>query len=221
MPLPKTITTNELRNEPGAVGVKDNYQDHTDPKYIGPGTWNVIHRRAFNARTPDQQRQFIDLMNEICHGFPCSVCQTHCTEYINTHPMEEYLNITIEIDGQSIPLGIFIWTWKFHNAVNTRIRKPLMSWDTAYNLYSEKESLVCSKKCLEAENFPPDGSENVPVTTPTNSNGVVTTPLAEKAPFKPPMASTVTTAYKLPQIIPTTGLSTFSMNPPRTVQGTF
>jgi hypothetical protein len=155
-----TLSVNDLRNEPGATGLINNYKDHTDPKYIGPGTWNVIHRRAFSARTRDQQLQFIDLMNEICHGFPCTVCKDHCSEYIKTHPMEEYLGVTIDIDGVQTPIGIFIWTWKFHNAVNARIKKPIMTWDTAYNLYSEKESLVCSKNCLEAENFPPDGSEN-------------------------------------------------------------
>jgi hypothetical protein len=52
-------------------------------------------------------------------------------------------------------LGLFIWTWKFHNAVNTRLRKPVMSWDTAYSLYSELQNnnnLVCSKTCLQADN---------------------------------------------------------------------
>lgn len=144
------ISVKDLIDEPGAKGIISDYQDVTDPKYIGPGTWNVIHRRAYKARSQKQQTDFIEFMKDICNGFPCFVCKGHCTEYIKNHPMEEYLAVMIDIKGQKIALGLFVWTWKFHNAVNTRINKPIMSWETAYNLYSEKESLVCSKNCLEA-----------------------------------------------------------------------
>ena len=145
------ISLNELLKEPGAIGILANYKDHTDPKYIGPGTWNVIHRRARKAVTHAQQVAFIEFMKDICYGFPCTVCKGHCTEYIKNHPMEEYLDVLVDINGEKSLLGMFVWAWKFHNAVNTRIKKPIMSWDTAYNLYSESESLVCSKNCLEAE----------------------------------------------------------------------
>jgi hypothetical protein len=149
----KLITLKDLTTEPGAIGILSDFKDHTDPKYIGPGTWNVIHRRAFKARTHDQQIIFIDFMKEICYGFPCTVCKGHCTEYIKNHPMEEYLDILIDINGERMALGLFVWSWKFHNAVNARIKKPIMSWDTAYNLYSDTESLVCSKNCLESDNI--------------------------------------------------------------------
>jgi hypothetical protein len=152
------ILDKDLTSDPKAIGILSDYKDQTDPKYIGPGTWNVIHRHAFNARLPEQQNSFIVLMKEICHGFPCITCRGHCAEYIKNHPMEEYLNVSVDINGDKIALGLFVWTWKFHNTVNTRIKNPMMSWDTAYNLYSEVESLVCSKNCLNA-NEPPDGLE--------------------------------------------------------------
>ena len=161
--LKKPISNKDLLGEPGAVGISSDYKDHTDPKYIGPGTWNLIHRHAFKARTHEQQLIFIEYMKETCYGFPCTVCKGHCTEYIKNHPMEDYLDVPFEINGEKHPLGLFVWSWKFHNAVNTRIGKISMSWDTAYNLYSETESLVCSKSCLEAEapnNQPPDGLQH-------------------------------------------------------------
>ena len=160
------LLAKDLLNEPGAVGISSDYKDHTDPKYIGPGTWNLIHRHAFKARTHDQQIIFIDYMKETCYGFPCTICMGHCTEYIKNHPMEEYLDVLVESNGEKVSLGLFVWSWKFHNAVNARINKPLMNWNTAYNLYSESESLVCSKNCLEAEagihsnDQPPDGLEH-------------------------------------------------------------
>lgn len=149
--LKKPIDLNKLIHEPGASGILSDYKDYTDPKYTGPGTWNVIHRTAFNAQTHDQQLEFIKLMKLICNGFPCKICKGHCTEYIATHPMEEYLDVVIEIEGKKLPLGLFIWSWKFHNAVNARLSKPIMTWDTAYNLFSDTENLVCSKHCMEAE----------------------------------------------------------------------
>ena len=153
------ITIKELESEPGAIGTQLDYKDHTDPKYIGPGTWNVIHRYAFKSRTHERQLAFIEFMKDVCQGFPCTICKTHCTEYIKNHPMEEYLDILVDINGEKIAIGLFVWSWKFHNAVNVRIKKPVMSWNTAYNIYSEVEPLVCSKNCLEVEGIPPDGIE--------------------------------------------------------------
>lgn len=152
-----------LTSEIGATGLLSDYKDHTDPKYIGPGTWNVIHRRAFKARNHTQGIEFIEFMKDVCHGFPCLVCKGHCTEYIINHPIEDYLDTMVDFNGDRIQLGLFVWTWKFHNAVNARIKKPSMSWYTAYNLYSDTESLVCSKNCLEAaDDQPPDGLEHLP-----------------------------------------------------------
>lgn len=154
------ISIKELEEEPGAIALLSDFRDSTDPKYIGPGTWNVIHRRAFKARNHDQQLAFIEAMKDICYGFPCTICRGHCTEYIQNHPLEEYLDVTVDVNGGRLPLGMFVWSWKFHNAVNARLKKPIMSWDTAYNLYSDTGSLVCGKSCLEADDVPPDGKEH-------------------------------------------------------------
>ena len=148
------ISIKELLAETGATGQSSDYKDHTDPKYIGPGTWNVIHRRAFKAHTHNDQIAFIEFMKDVCYGFPCFVCKGHCTEYIKNHPMEEYIDVPVEINGEKLQIGLFVWSWKFHNAVNARIKKPIMNWDTAYNLYSETEPLICSKNCLEADQQP-------------------------------------------------------------------
>jgi hypothetical protein len=147
--LKKTIDINELKKEKG--GTLKDFKDHTDPKYIGPGTWNIMHRYAFKSRTSVEQKTFINFMKELCSGFPCEVCRGHCKEYIMNNPMESYVDKTINVDGENIVLGLFIWTWKFHNAVNARLKKSVMSWDTAYNLYSDNDSLVCSSSCSESE----------------------------------------------------------------------
>lgn len=137
----------QLVSEKNATGILGNYKDSTDPKYIGPGVWNTIHKQAYLAKTPIQQQQFVIFMKSVCYEFPCKVCRGHCTEYIKNNPLETYIGSTV--DGQ--PLGLFIWAWKFHNAVNTRLKKPIMSWETAITLYSESDDKVCSMSCLEAD----------------------------------------------------------------------
>lgn len=166
----KSISVKDLENESGAVGKRSDYKDHTDPKYIGPGHWNIIHRRSYNARTHAQQVQFIDFMHEVCEGFPCTVCKGHCVEYIKNHPLEDYIDQTVEIAGTQLVLGLFIWTWKFHNAVNARIGKPIMSWDTAYGIYSGKDSLVCSKSCMDADNSIHDSNNHSGIDNNNNNN---------------------------------------------------
>lgn len=162
----RIIQVSELAREPGAIATLADYKDTTDPKYIGPGTWNVIHRTAFKAQTSALQTCFVNYMKEICHNFPCTVCRGHCTEYIKNHPLEDYLNTVIEMGDKKLSLGMFIWSWRFHNAVNARLKKPIMSWDTAYNLYSESEGLVCSKECLGSAIPEKPISNKIPVITP-------------------------------------------------------
>lgn len=131
------------------------------------------------------QLLFIEFMKDICYGFPCTVCKGHCTEYIKNHPMEEYLDVLVDIKGEKIPLGMFIWAWKFHNAVNSRIKKPIMSWDTVYNLYSQTETLVCSKNCLAAAgDAPPDGSEHTVPILPEPKIKPPSIPFANPQPFR-------------------------------------
>jgi len=137
----------QLINEKNANGILSDYKDNTDPKYIGPGVWYTIHKQSYLAKTPAQQKQFIIFMKDTCYNFPCKVCRGHCTEYIKNNPLENYLGSTM--DGE--PLGLFIWAWKFHNTVNARLKKHIMSWDTAITLYSESNDKVCSLSCLEAE----------------------------------------------------------------------
>ena len=119
----------------------------TNPSYVGPGTWNVIHSLAIMAHTQQEQEAFILTMNKIAASFPCHLCREHTLQYIKTFPMEDYKNAYI--NNKEEKLGMFIWTWKFHNAVNHRIGKTIMDWETAYQLYSPHQS--CSLECTKAK----------------------------------------------------------------------
>lgn len=133
---------------------KNNKLDITDPKYIGPGVWMLIHQKASIANTKEKQLEFIKFMNSVCEHFPCEFCKGHCKAYIQDHPLEKYINVYIkEGSEKKIFIGMFLWSWKFHNSVNQRLQKPLMNWDTAYDMYyvsSKQEKKICSKSCSDA-----------------------------------------------------------------------
>jgi hypothetical protein len=150
----KTINSSILRNERGATAVKSQFKDNTDPAYVGPGIWFRLHSKSFQANTSNLQIEMIKDIRDTCNNFPCHVCREHAQKYIKDHPPEEYLDV--HVDGMNI--GIFVWMWIFHNSVNARINKPIMSWDTAFDLYNitEEKKGMCSKSCMNAA-----GGENV------------------------------------------------------------
>ena len=53
----------------------------------------------------------------------------------------------INQDGEEV--GFFKWSWIFHNAVNSRLEKPIISWETALSMYYS--NTTCSKNCQKEE----------------------------------------------------------------------
>lgn len=115
-----------------------------DPDTFGPGAWLVIHTLAFHAKTKEQKRNFEESMHVIQRGLKCEWCRQHCGEYLEKHPIKDYRNVRNK-EGEDI--GMFKWSWAFHNAVNTRLRKPTLDWETAYHLFSDSENALCTKDC--------------------------------------------------------------------------
>ena len=148
--LEKETNVTNINNDKSATSTIENFKDRTDPSYVGPGTWDVIHKKAFKSWSNDDQEQFCIFIREICSEFNCSVCRGHCSEYIEQHPPENLIGKQIKHNDKLLPLGIFAWTWKFHNAVNARLKKNIMKWDTAYDIYSTNEITSCSSKCAGA-----------------------------------------------------------------------
>lgn len=119
----------------------------TDPKYIGPGVWYNTHLTAYEATDDRKIDEFMDHMYLLADKFACKKCRKHIRQYIETHPLEDLRNLRND-DGRRI--GMFKWAWLFHNAVNTRIHKPLVDWETAWAMYDE-EIEVCSKNCDDTD----------------------------------------------------------------------
>ena len=216
-----------LRKEPGANASLNAFQDITDPKYIGPGTWFIIHKKAFAAQTRSEQEKFIVFMNDTCTNFGCKKCSGHCLIYISKHPMEEYLGVDVILDKslggdasssskesspapQRVMLGMFLWTWKFHNTINALLNKPLMSWDTALNLFSPGNSLVCSSSCEEAIGVESSSKAAVVSSNPLPSSNpsirsAKITPATVQLPTLPGQGVSVSTYLPVPVLRPAIG----------------
>lgn len=124
-------------------------KDITNPEVVGPGNWFVIHtmaKRAGESGNPYQAKMaFWNHMKMLSETFPCITCRNHIKEYLDKNPIEPFWRIIDESTGQDV--GLFKYTWIFHNIVNVRLGKPEMSWNTAYSMYYDEEESVCSLSC--------------------------------------------------------------------------
>jgi hypothetical protein len=119
-----------------------------NPKVFGPGAWLVIHTLAYEAKTRDKKVSFERDMKTICDGLMCNTCSHHCNKYQEQNPIRDYWNIK---DQNGEDIGMFKWSWAFHNAVNVRLGKPVMDFKTAYQLYSKNSPAVCTQNCGDEE----------------------------------------------------------------------
>lgn len=104
----------------------------TNPALLGLGVWYIVHTLAKHATTPEKKNEFIDFMYLLSVEFPCGKCRTHIQEYIREHSFEPYMNI---VNDKGEDIGLFKWSWMFHNAVNVRLHKPFLDFDTAYSMF--------------------------------------------------------------------------------------
>ncbi len=122
----------------------DSIKKLSDPRSFGAGAWLIIHILAYNAKTNVKKKAFEDAVQSISAGLKCHTCQTHCVEYVTKNPIRDYWYVKSNA-GEDI--GMFKWSWIFHNAVNARLGKEILDYETAYHLYSDDPDTVCTKDC--------------------------------------------------------------------------
>lgn len=149
----------------------------SDPNSFGPGAWLVIHTLAYKATTREKKKSFEGDMKAICKGLKCNTCNKHCNAYIKKHPIKDYWNVKND-KGEDI--GMFKWSWAFHNAVNVRLGKPVMDFKTAYHLYSPSEETVCMEGCGEEEKEKKKDKSKSP-STPTHAYRRKASPTTDSA----------------------------------------
>lgn len=110
----------------------------SDPNVWGPAFWFTLHNGA--VKYPDNAS---DICKERMKNFilgmpvmiPCEVCADHATAHIesNYHRLDEIV---------STRTNLFNFFVDFHNYVNKRYNKPIMSYEDAYKLYTSPVSVA-------------------------------------------------------------------------------
>ena len=95
-------------------------------------SWNTIHIKARNANTEEKKDEFVEYMNFLTKNFPCPNCIDHIRQYLAKHPIEKYYDIK---DKNGNDIGLFKWSWEFHNEVNKRLNKKIMTWEELLRIY--------------------------------------------------------------------------------------
>lgn len=114
--------------------------NHTDPKYIGPGYWASFHRRSIYADTEDKKDSVARSIIIDIEKFPCDKCRKHAIEYLKKN------SITDAIKSKAKD-SLFKWTVHFHNNVNSKLGKDIISVEQAYNMWSDEGKGICYKDC--------------------------------------------------------------------------
>jgi hypothetical protein len=106
---------------------------HPDKTFL-QGYWLKMH---FDARLADidssLRHSFIKFLKAGAIVFPCLECRPHFVKYIQEHPIES-------------EESMLKWTVDFHNAVNKRLGKPIVSMMDAVQMYSSGNIPGC-KAC--------------------------------------------------------------------------
>lgn len=96
-------------------------------KYVGPGIWFTIHSEAKEATSIREQRTYCALIRRLQRNFPCSICRKEFGAYLEKYPPEDMV--------QNHEFAMFTWSVDFHNRVNERLGKHILSWEECTSLY--------------------------------------------------------------------------------------
>lgn len=102
-----------------------------DPKKWGPPFWYILHNGAFHY-PENASKLYIERMKNFILGIPvmlpCEKCKNHATVFIEQHKSK----LNDICSGRESLFNFFV---DFHNKVNARYDKPVLSYEEAYNIY--------------------------------------------------------------------------------------
>ena len=102
---------------------------------FGRGVWLSTHVLAIDSVNDMAIAFFIAWINKMVYRLPCPICVKHATDYLSKNPIEPYINY---VNSYGVRNGMFTWSWEFHNDVNIRLDKEVISFENAYNMYLPK-----------------------------------------------------------------------------------
>lgn len=127
-PRPNTTQGDKLN----IVWEEKTYTNSSDPEVFGPALWFSLHNAS--VKYPEKASPIArEKMRGVIIGLPmlvpCDNCFNHCTSFVESK-WEELDTIC------STRENLFNFFVDFHNKVNQRHGKPLMSYEDAWKLYT-------------------------------------------------------------------------------------
>ncbi len=109
-----------------------NTRDLSSPEIFGPPVWFTYHNMAIHypdEPTETQKNMMKGVIRGIPIMLPCKSCFMHASEYINSH----ISNLDLIVSNRNNLFKFFV---DFHNMVNERKHKPIISYEEAIRLYT-------------------------------------------------------------------------------------
>jgi len=106
---------------------------NSDIKIIGPGIWHILHTSAAYATEPEKMDEFDKLLEIVKKTIRCEECRKDLQDFIDKNPLSNYRTLNSK---KGEPVGYYVWSWKLHNHVNTKLNKPQVNVQDSYKYYS-------------------------------------------------------------------------------------
>lgn len=91
-----------------------------DPKQWGPPAWKFLRAIAHHypeTPYPDEKQHMIQFLSTLTYILPCTTCQGHYKEYLQSHPPEVHSRTTL-----------LHWLHDLHSTIHQRNRKTAVSY---------------------------------------------------------------------------------------------
>ena len=111
---------------------KESIVPSSSPEIWGSKFWYVLHNGAVNypiAASITWQEKMIGFIKGIYVMLPCVSCSQHALSYI------ESSDLSVVVKGRR---ELFTFFWEFHNDVNRRINKKVVSFEEATKIWNLK-----------------------------------------------------------------------------------
>lgn len=121
-----------------------------DPTIWGKHMWSTIHFIAlgFPQKPSEAQKSnFKTFFENLYNVLPCNTCSEHLQNTIKN-------DLPLYANNLSNNTELFKWTVELHNIVNKRLKKPLMSFKEAENMYYKRDMFqeaMCPSEELNSE----------------------------------------------------------------------
>lgn len=106
----------------------------------GPHFWNLIHMIPFRINYLEKIKEAVNLIENIYLVLPCEECHNHTKEYLQNNK----IILTNEIDITKSKEELCLYLFNFHNEVNKRLGKEILSSFEKY--WSEINFEILQKK---------------------------------------------------------------------------